>query len=84
MYIVSYFVHSMLSFWLATEVTEFPLLIFDFYTVLTEWQEQGAIDWLVHDRKRKKYIVLCHSFGEESMLLTSNYMCQKENMTSDF
>lgn len=29
----------------AAELTEFPLLPFAFYTVIIEWQEQGAVDW---------------------------------------
>ena len=40
----------MLDFQKATELIEFPVLAFPFYTVVIEWQEQGAIDWRISER----------------------------------
>lgn len=34
----------------SAELTEFPVLTFAFYTAMTEWQEQGAVDWHISER----------------------------------
>lgn len=55
----------MLDFQKATELIGFPVLTFAFYTVVTEWQEQGAIDWHISERGGNIfYSLTATQFGE--------------------
>lgn len=56
----------MLDFQKATEVIEFPVLTFAFYTVVTERCEQGAIDRHVSERGGNTLCsLMAPQFGEK-------------------
>lgn len=49
--LTSLLVHSMLDFQKAKGLMEISMLMFAFYTVVTERQEQDAIEWHVSERE---------------------------------
>ena len=61
------------------------MLTFAFCAVVTERQEQGAVDWRVLEKGGKMlYSLTAAQFGGKNKFLIFNYMCNRGNRASDF